>query len=54
MYEHRNLLFDGHFISTLSSAYCLYKNGRTGRTSRDGDFRCSRYLQELRKGDLVI
>lgn len=30
MYEHRMKLFDGHFISTLSSAFCLYKNGRKG------------------------
>lgn len=44
MYEHRMKLFDGHFISTLSLAFCLYKNGRQERTSRDGDFWCSRDL----------
>lgn len=31
MYEQRMKLFVGHFISTLSSAFCLHKNGRQGR-----------------------
>lgn len=54
MYEHRMKLFDGHFISTLSTAFCLYKNGRQGGASRDGDFWCSRDLWRFENKVAII